>query len=164
MKSTITIILILCAVFTLQANDETVYVTDFTLPDLAGNMVTLSEFEGLIVLDFWASWCPPCRDEVPVLQRLYDEYKEQGLHIIGISNEDVITQKRFKEDMVEQDVAMDYTLLVDIDRTVFGDYKIQGIPTTIFIRDDLSKIYKEIGFTIEYEDKFREIIKNNLPD
>lgn len=62
---------------------------DFSLPDLAGNQVRLSSYRGKVVLlDFWATWCDPCRDEIPRFVELQNQYNGQGLQIIGVSMDD----------------------------------------------------------------------------
>lgn len=59
---------------------------DFTLPDIEGRPVSLSSYQGKVVLiDFWATWCPPCREELPLFQELHNEYRDKGFEIVGIS-------------------------------------------------------------------------------
>lgn len=163
MKKILISALLLAVIMSIFGEEDTVTVPDFTLPDFEGNMVTLSDHEGLIILDFWATWCPPCREEVPVLQSFIDEYSDRELHIIGISSEDIAIQQQFKEQMNEQGVTMSYTLLVDEEESVFRQYEIQGIPTTIFVDSDLRQIHREVGFAPHYEAGFREIVEENLP-
>ncbi len=148
----------------LIAETETVKVADFTLNDLDGNPVTISELEGLIILDFWATWCPPCRVEIPFLQDFYDEFHEKGLQIVGISTEDVATQKRFVEQMIKDGTEMTYHLLLDPEGIITRKYGVEGIPTTIFVKDDLTQIEREVGFAPQYAPRFREIIETNLPE
>lgn len=163
-------VLILIAVFALMLSAlisterEEGKVEDFTLYDLEGNPVTLSELDGLIILDFWATWCPPCRVEIPYLQSFYDEYGVEGLNIVGISTEDVETQEAFVKEMREEGIDMSYHLLVDPDGEITSLYGIRGIPTTIFIDDDLNEIDREVGFMPEYAERFRRIIEENLPE
>ena len=62
---------------------------DFSLPDLSGKTVTLEQYRGsVVVLDFWATWCPPCRASIPELVKLQDKYKDDGLVVLGISTDD----------------------------------------------------------------------------
>lgn len=59
---------------------------NFTLENMQGEKVSLSDYEGKVVLiDFWATWCPPCREEIPHFNELYEEYKDQGLEVLGVS-------------------------------------------------------------------------------
>lgn len=149
--------------FLFSADAEVIKVADFTLNDIDGNPLTISKLDGLIILDFWATWCPPCRVEIPYLQAFYDEFKEKGLSVVGISTENEEIQKKFVEDMKKQGVDITYHLLVDPEGVVTRKYQIQGIPTTIFIKPDLTQIEREVGFTDSYAPVFREIIINNLP-
>ncbi len=62
---------------------------DFTLTDMQGRQVTLSQFRGKVVLlNFWATWCPPCREEMPSMERLYQRFKEQGLVMLAVNVEE----------------------------------------------------------------------------
>ena len=61
---------------------------DFSLPDLSGKIVTLEQYRGsVVVVDFWATWCPPCRASIPELVKLQEKYKDKGLVILGISTD-----------------------------------------------------------------------------
>ncbi|MCD4829911.1 MAG: redoxin domain-containing protein [Candidatus Cloacimonetes bacterium] len=137
---------------------------DFTLNDLDGNEVTLSELEGLIILDFWATWCPPCRAEIPVLQQLLDEHGERGLVVVGVSAEDAQTVKDWVAEQRENGVAMDYYLLIDSERTVSEQYGIKSIPTTYFIAPNGDLLQKHSGFSPEMEPGFRATIEEHLPE
>ncbi|MBW6516474.1 MAG: TlpA family protein disulfide reductase [Candidatus Cloacimonetes bacterium] len=161
--SLVVIILMLGISFITCAETKAVQVTDFTLNDLDGNPVTISELDGLIILDFWATWCPPCKVEIPYLQSFYEEFGDQGLFVVGISSEEPAIQKKFVEDMKKEGVEMTYILLVDGDGAVTREYGIRSIPTTIFVKSDLTQIEREVGFRPEYAAKFREIIEKNLP-
>jgi len=62
---------------------------DFSLPDLSGKTVTLKQHRGkVVVLDFWATWCPPCRASIPELAKMQDKYRDKGLVVLGISTDD----------------------------------------------------------------------------
>jgi peroxiredoxin len=111
----------------IDADDTRRQRADFTLKDLNGNPWTLKELHGKVVLvNFWATWCPPCRKEIPDLQALYDQFKAKGLVVLGISDE--------KADVVQPFVAknnMTYPVLLDTDRKVNTEFVIQGIPRTV---------------------------------
>jgi peroxiredoxin len=160
----ITLLILVFSASAVMAFEPGDTVSAFALQDLEGNTVDLAELDGLLVLDFWATWCPPCKVEVPYLQKFYDDYKERGLHVIGVSTESVEVQEKFRKEMQEDGVAMDYILLVDPDRSVTTQYKIQGIPTTIFVKPDKTVIHHEVGFAPQYAEKFKEIIEDNLPE
>ena len=136
---------------------------DFTLPDLNGNEVTLSKIGGLIILDFWATWCSPCKNEIPYLQQFYDEYKEKGLTVIGVSSEAPETIKKFKKELDIKGTKISYIILVDQKRETSSKFSIRSIPTTYFIGPDGNLIKKETGFTPQYAESFKKIIEENLP-
>ena len=117
---------------------------DFTLPDLEGNSLTLSDFKGrVIILNFWATWCPPCRKEIPDFVELYEKYKEEGLLIIGVSLDrgDSRAVKQFSKNY-----KINYPIVLG-NVTVTQDYGgIRGIPTT-FVIDRKGNIRKKyVGY------------------
>lgn len=136
---------------------------DFTLKDLEGNDVTLSEIGGLIILDFWATWCPPCKEEIPYLVEFYDAYKHRGLTVLGVSAEELNILEKFMVDFEAQEIEINYPILVDIDRKISQMYGIKSIPTTFFISPDGKLLKKEVGFTEQYVPEFKRLIEDNLP-
>ncbi|MCD6329793.1 MAG: redoxin domain-containing protein [Candidatus Cloacimonetes bacterium] len=138
-------------------------VFDFTLKDLNGNILTLSEVGGLIILDFWATWCPPCKVEIPYLVEFYNNYKNRGLTVIGVSAEDTETLINFKNDLAATGTDMNYILLTDSEREVSKMFGIKSIPTTFFISPEGKMLKKEIGFTEEFVSEFQKLIEENLP-
>jgi peroxiredoxin len=108
---------------------------DFTLQDLDGKSWTLKELRGSVVaLNFWATWCPPCRKEMPDLDSLYKQFKDQGLVILAISDEDADKVKPF---IAQQKVT--YPILLDPGRKVHELFEIEGIPKT-FVYDRNGKL------------------------
>ncbi|BCX04010.1 MAG: hypothetical protein KatS3mg053_1948 [Candidatus Roseilinea sp.] len=103
---------------------------DFTLPDLDGRPVTLSRFRGrIVVLNFWASWCPSCRAEARDFGDFARRYRDRGVIVVGVNmREDAAVVRAFAEAN-----GMDYPLLLDVDGSVGRMYQVVGIPTTIIV-------------------------------
>jgi peroxiredoxin len=131
---------------------------DFALTDLDGEKVNLSDYKGRVVLiDFWATWCPPCRDSIPFLENLYLKYKDNGFVVIGISfDENIEMVKRFKERY-----NMTYPILMG-EEWIKNDYGVTGVPETFIIgRDGILKS-KHIGFHESLAVKMDEEVRGLL--
>jgi thiol-disulfide isomerase/thioredoxin len=104
---------------------------DFELADVStGRPVTLSQLRGRPVwLDFWATWCPPCKAELPRMKQVYDKYKGKGLVLVGIDLQEDPNQVR---DFARIN-GYDWTFVVDRDGTVTNRYFTAGVPTHLFI-------------------------------
>ncbi len=100
------------------------------LQDLDGNRVTLADYIGRpVVVNIWASWCIPCRDEFPRLVGAYGEYRDQGLEILGIVHDDTAPNAR----AFAQQQGATWPMLLDADRPVWRDYIGIGVPQSYFI-------------------------------
>ena len=110
---------------------------DFSLPDLNGTRVSLAQFRGQpVVINFWATWCPPCRDEIPRLVEAY-EREHDGVAFIAISDEPAEVVGPFVKEH-----AIPYVNLLDGGDRVASAYGIRALPTTLFIsRDGEIKVY-----------------------
>jgi peroxiredoxin len=123
------------AISKLEADNERRQQADFTLTELRGETWTLKEQRGkVVVVNFWATWCPPCRKEMPDLETLYQRFKDQGLVILAISDEDAGKVGPF---IAEQKVT--YPILLDPGRKVNELFQIEGIPKT-FVYDRSGKL------------------------
>jgi peroxiredoxin len=123
------------AISQLEADDARRQKADFTLSDLQGKAWTLKSLRGKVVLlNFWATWCPPCRKEMSDLQALYDRFHGQGLVILAVSDEEANKVRPF---IAERNVT--YPILLDPGRKVNELFRIQGIPKS-FVYDRHGKL------------------------
>ena len=121
--------------------------SDFTLKDLSGRSIALSSFKGKVVLlNFWATWCPPCRAEMPGLNKLYNELKNRGFVIVAVSTDRSISQVK---DFLEKN-KVDFPVLFDENRTAAKLYRVFSMPTTFLIDRNgtvIEKFYGEYSWT-----------------
>jgi peroxiredoxin len=107
---------------------DTKLAPDFTLNDLEGEPVSLADSTGKVrLIDFWATWCPPCRDEIPMLNDLDRLYRESGLEIVAISDESAEIVRDFVEEH-----GVTYTNLVGTE-DVAADYGVLGLPMAFLL-------------------------------
>lgn len=107
----------------------------FTLKDIAGNSVSLEVlFQGkkAVLLNFWATWCPPCREEIPDLVKLHERLNAKGVSVVGVDVGE--SAEKVAAFMKKQKIG--YPVLLDSDSKVTGDYGVVGIPTTFLITPD----------------------------
>jgi peroxiredoxin len=132
---------------------------DFTVTDMNGQSVKLSSFKGkVILLDFWATWCPPCKAEIPGFVELQEAYRDKGLQVVGVSVDDPPDKlKPFASEF-----KMNYPVLVGLDRDDLQDAygPMWGIPTTYLIARDGRICRKNSGMI--GKQKYEEDIKGLL--
>jgi len=103
----------------------------FVLPGLSGTPVHLSDHRGRVVLlNFWATWCPPCRAEMPSMEKLYQAYRDRGLVILAISGDRAGTQ--VVESFV-QELGLTFPILLDPEGNIFAQYGVRGLPTSYLL-------------------------------
>jgi thiol-disulfide isomerase/thioredoxin len=115
---------------------------DFSLNDLNGQRVTLSQFRGKpVMLNFWASWCGPCRIEIPEIQALHQAHGSGDVVILGVDfGEQAATVRTFA-----QENKLTYRILTDENSTISRLYRVNGIPTTVFLNKQGQIVVTHVG-------------------
>ncbi|MCM3704946.1 MULTISPECIES: TlpA disulfide reductase family protein [Cytobacillus] len=109
---------------------------DFQLTDMEGNPVKLSDYSGkAVLLNFWASWCPPCRAEMPHMEKLYKKYKDKNFVILAVNLTNTEKNNGDAEKFVKE-LGLTFTIPMDVKGVVGGDYNIMAYPTSYFIDSD----------------------------
>lgn len=148
---------------------QAVAAPDFTLTDQFGNSHTLSEYKGKTVfLNFWATWCGPCRMEMPYIQQVYEEYGSNSgdVIILGVANPKTGEQPN-NSDVTQEEVeaflsenGYTYPVVMDLDGSIFAAYGIQAFPTTFMI-DTEGDVYGYVAGSLS-EDMIRSIITQTI--
>jgi len=142
MKKLITVIFLLCSLFsvqlvassgsknTIKQLTESIISPNFELNDLEDSSRTLDEFDGkVIAVNFWATWCPPCREELPSMQATYEEFKDDGFIILGINvGEDWGVVASFLDAL-----EIDFPILLDLESNTMNEWGGYGLPTTFIV-------------------------------
>lgn len=139
MRSLILTILVLAIVFAIYTNfskdkrdmlkvgDEA---PDFSLIDLDGESHQLSSYKGQgVFLNFWGTWCAPCKKEMPVMGRQYQVYKDQGVQILAVN----IAESKLKVQTFADEYGMTFPTLIDTNKSVMQAYNVKPLPTTLLI-------------------------------
>jgi peroxiredoxin len=115
---------------------------DFTLPDREGVQRSLQQYGGnLIFLNFWATWCIPCREEMPAMEQLHQAFQSQGLVILAVNLKESPDQVKAFFDQHR----LSFTALLDANGSVFRDYQVMGLPTTYLISREGTLLARGVG-------------------
>ncbi len=133
---------------------------EFVLNDLSGKAITLKSLRGKVVfLNFWATWCNPCRREMPALEKLHREFRDRGLEIVGVN------VREGKDDIRRflQELGLTFTVLLDKDGEVSDQYGVWGLPVSYIISRKGEFVGKARG-SREWDSKeakgfFRELLE-----
>lgn len=148
----------------IQKFEEPVVAPDFTLNDLKGNQVTLKDHRGRIVfLNFWATWCPPCRREMPSMERLYKQLKDRDFTMLAVDMQE--SEKLVKAFISE--FSLSFPALLDLNGDISSLYGIRGLPTTYIIDREGMIIGKAVG-PIDWSSQesiqlFQSLLKKSAP-
>jgi len=115
---------------------------DFVLTDLDGNRHRLADYKGQVsIVNFWATWCPPCRAEMPSMQRAWEKLEKESIVMLGVDvgeDEDTIF-------LFTANYPVEFPLLVDHDSMVVEQWTVQGLPTTFVVGVKCRIVYRAIG-------------------
>ncbi len=140
-----------------QASDKKVTAPDFTLKSKSGENIRLSDFRGQVVLlNFWASWCGPCRQEMPILNDIHNKYSALGFTVLGV-NVDAESEKAIN---YLKDTPVDFPVLYDPESKVSELYSVSAMPSTAIIDRDGNVRMVHPGYKTGDENKYKDIIKS----
>lgn len=134
---------------------------DFTLKSSGGENLKLSELRGQVVLiNFWASWCGPCRKEMPLLDQLYQQYKPLGFTILGVNVEEDPAQAR----TLLGKIPVSFPILFDATNAVSKQYNVVAMPTTVIVDRNGNMRYLHKGYMPGYEDAYQQQVRALLTE
>ncbi|WP_086481559.1 TlpA family protein disulfide reductase [Oceanospirillum sanctuarii] len=133
--------------------------TQVSLPNVKGGLASLADFKGKVVLvDFWASWCGPCRQSFPWMNQLQNQYKSDGLEVVAIN----LDQEADLAAEFLQEVPAQFTVLLDTDAQLPGEYGVMGMPSSYLIDRNGKIRAQHIGFhsdrVKDYEDTIKALL------
>ncbi|HEY4958457.1 MAG TPA: TlpA disulfide reductase family protein [Caldimonas sp.] len=132
---------------------------DFTLNVMGGKNLHLKDQRGRVVMvNFWATWCGPCRQEMPQLNRLFEKYRASGFVLLGVNVDD--DSSKAKE--VASKLGVTFPVLLDTDKTVSKLYDLTTMPSTVIIDRDGKVRYIHRGYLTGYEDNYEKQIRELL--
>lgn len=127
----------------IERPEKRIIAPNFTLEDLSGKRVSPKDLRGKVVfLNFWATWCVPCRQEMPTMEKLHREFREQGLEVVAINFRE--TKKEVRKFFDE--LGLTFTALLDRDGKVFEEYGAWSLPLSYFINRNGEFVGKVIGY------------------
>ena len=132
---------------------------DFTLHAMGGSNLRLKEQRGRVVMvNFWATWCAPCRQEMPHLNRLYEKYRGAGFVLLGVNVDDDTS----KAAEVAAKLGVTFPVLLDTEKSVSKLYDVSTMPSTMIIDRDGKVRYVHRGYLAGYEESYEKQIRELL--
>lgn len=134
---------------------------NFTLKSNTGKNIKLSELRGQVVLlNFWASWCGPCRQEMPLLEKLQQRYNALGFTVLGVNVEEDPSKAR----TLLKDISVTFPILFDTQNTVSKQYKVSAMPSTVMIDRDGNMRYLHKGYKPGDEAQYKKWVKQLIKE
>jgi peroxiredoxin len=132
---------------------------DFSLKSSTGENLRLSEYRGdVVMINFWATWCGPCRQEMPLLDELYSRYQRVGFNLLGVNIDD---DSRRAMRMIEE-LGVNFPVLFDARKEVSELYEVDAMPVTVIVDREGTVRYVHQGYKPGYEDKYLDQIRSLL--
>ena len=132
---------------------------DFALKSSTGENLRLSEYRGdVVMINFWATWCGPCRQEMPLLDELYARYERVGFNLLGVNIDD---DSRRAMQMIEE-LGVDFPVLFDARKEVSKLYEVEAMPVTVLVDRDGNVRHVHHGYKPGYEEKYLDQIRSLL--
>ncbi len=129
---------------------------DFALKSSTGDNLRLSEFRGdVVMINFWATWCGPCRQEMPLLDELYQRYERVGFSLLGVNIDD---DSRKAMNMISE-LGVNFPVLFDNTKEVSKLYQVDAMPVTVIVDRDGNVRHVHQGYKPGYEDKYLDEIR-----
>jgi thiol-disulfide isomerase/thioredoxin len=139
-----------------SAADDVKLAPDFTLKSNSGDNVRLQEQRGNVVLvNFWASWCGPCREEMPHLEALQQDYQDLGFTILAVN----VDENPAKANLLLDDIAVSFPILFDQDDNTSKLYDVRAMPTTVIVDRDGKQRFVHLGYKTGDEAKYQKVVK-----
>ena len=155
-KLVVTAALLFCTPILAAGNLQGAAAPDFALGGLSGPNMRLSEHRGeVVMLNFWATWCGPCRQEMPLLEGIYERYREAGFTVIGVNLDGESDRAR----RMAEDLGVSFPLLFDEDKSVSKLYGIRAMPVTFLIDRDGMVRHVHQGYRPGFEDRYLEQVR-----
>jgi peroxiredoxin len=129
---------------------------DFTLKSHSGENLRLSEFRGeVVMINFWASWCGPCRQEMPLLEELYSQYQPLGFTILGVN----VEEDSSKAKQLLKEIPVNFPVLFDNNSDVSKLYNVVAMPSTVLVDRDGNIRYLHKGYKPGYEEAYQQQVR-----
>jgi peroxiredoxin len=132
---------------------------DFALKSSTGENLRLSEYRGdVVMINFWATWCGPCRQEMPLLDELYNRYQRVGFNLLGVNIDDDSSRAM----QMAEELGIDFPVLFDARKEVSRLYDVEAMPVTVLVDREGRVRYVHHGYKPGYEEMYLDQIRSLL--